>query len=1109
MRKFLALLIGLSMAIIAGFSQAAAPAERPFSPVQEGFVAEAPNVPLWAADRVVVQFTVAGRQRASLPTPGEKSTVPITRTGINSLDLTLDAIDVTNLRVAFPSVADKSLARSLGADRWYILDLAPGADIPAVAKRLASDPNIAEAMPDLVAFPAVVPDDPLHPNNWGHNNTAQLPDLDWGGTYSHTLATTVGTPGFDTNAQAAWNASQGYGSSSVVIAILDSGVDATHPDLVQVPGYDWGDNDSNPDDDSGNPGHGTACAGVAAASANNALGAVGIAGGCSIMPVKVADNAGNMYFSAITNAVYWAADNGADVISMSFGAATTSYSSLDNAFTYAYNQGVIMLAATGNENASQISYPAYNPLVLGVGAASPCGDRKRSSSDPADVNSGINTDPNGYTCDGERWWGSNYGSSTQDHQGAVDIIAPTILPTTDIQGGGGYDGSDYSYFFNGTSAATPYAAGVAALIKSANPGFTPLQIQNQLTATAQDIVNVESGVGWDRYSGYGMVDAAAAVGAVIPPAVQAAFTASDTTGCAPFTVDFTDTSIGNPTEWLWNFGGIGIATTQNPSYTFTDPGVYDVTLSIVAPEGNNTVTKVGYITVGTTPVVSFTAATTFITAGDSVDFTDTSTGAPYAWVWDFGDGGVDSVQNPTHTFNTPGVFSIKLVATNDCGADSLTTANMIIVGLPPAPTAAFSHTPGSGCAPLTVDFTDESTGSPATWAWNFGDGAVDSTASPSHEYTIPGSYDVTLIVANTGGADTLTVAGAVVVDGPPAAAWTVSDTTIAVGAAVTFTDTSTGAPTAWNWDFGDGGTSTDQSPVHQFNTAGIFTVTLIAGNACGADTTAVLDQITVEALAAPVAGFSYTPLAGCAPLEVVFTDESLNDVSSWQWDFGDGGQDTLQNPVYVYNMPGTYDVRLIVAGIGGVDTMTVAGAVDVQLAVSAAFAVSDTLVGQGTDVTFTDASTGSPTSWLWDFGDAGTDTVANPVHAYVADGTYDVTLIVGNSCSADTLTMVAAVTVNGVSGVGDLARVHFGLDQNYPNPFNPSTTFVYSLEKPGHARLEVFDISGRRVATLVDGDKPAGRHEIAWRPTELASGIYFSRLTVGGKTDTKRVTLLK
>ncbi len=156
----------------------------------------------------------------------------------------------------------------------------------------------------------------------------------------------------------------------------------------------------------------------------------------------------------------------------------------------------------------------------------------RSSSDSDEVNPGINTDPNGYTCDGERWWGSNYGINTQNSRHAVDIIAPTILPTTDIQGSGGYANGDYSGFFNGTSCATPYAAGVAALIKAKNPSWGPAQIRAQLTSTAFDIVNIESGSGWDRYSGYGMVDAAAAVNAtlVLPPTAD--FEGVPTAGCA-------------------------------------------------------------------------------------------------------------------------------------------------------------------------------------------------------------------------------------------------------------------------------------------------------------------------------------------------------------------------------------------------------------------------------------------------------------------------------------------------------------------------------------------------------------------------------------------------
>jgi subtilisin family serine protease len=482
----------------------------------------------------------------------------------------------------------------------------------------------------------VVPTDPMYDDHWGHNNTAQLPGLDWGGTYDHTLPTTVGTPGFDANAQVAWDGTQGFGSASIIVAIIDTGVDIDHPDLSVVTGYDYGDNDSNPDDNSAAAGHGTCCAGVAAAKVNNGLGACGAAPACKIMPLKVANSAGSMYFSAIVNAIYYAADHGAHIISMSLGAAISSDPSTDAAIQYAYNAGVTILAATGNENKSTISYPAINTYVVGVGAASPCGDRKRSSSLSSECNPGVSTDPNGYTCDGERWWGSNYGTNTKDAAGAVDVLGPTILPTSDIVGSGGYRSGDYEPFFNGTSCATPYVAGVCALIKSKNPSWTPSQIRTQLVNTAIDIVNVESGTGWDRRAGYGMVDAAAAVGGGGGPvAPVAAFTGTPTSGTAPLTVNFTDQSTGSPTSWSWDFGDLGTSTAQNPAHTYTNPGTYTVSLTATNSVGSDNETKTNYITVNAPSAWTTITYDNFETGWGS--YTDGGadcsryTGGTYAW----------------------------------------------------------------------------------------------------------------------------------------------------------------------------------------------------------------------------------------------------------------------------------------------------------------------------------------------------------------------------------------------------------------------------------------------------------------------------------------------
>jgi serine protease len=551
----------LALLLLVGLPRAAEIPGRVSPPPQLGFQPGAPDLPPFVADRVLLKLTQQARKNSKIPASWRyREEIAGRATGLAAVDRVLTDAGVRSMRRAMIEPANAADAERLGIGRWVMIELAS----PRAAEmvdRLSRLSDVESATLDYVAFPAVVPADPLYSMHWGHNNTAQMLSYNWANN-NHETGSPVGTVGFDANAQAAWDGSQGFGSSSVIIGIIDTGVQAGHPDLTQVAGWDFGDNDSNPDDNSASAGHGTACAGIAASRANS-LGSVGIAAGCSIMPLKVANSAGTMSFSSIQSALMWGADHGANILSMSLGAAITSDPATDNAIQYAFNAGCTILAATGNENKSTISYPAINANVIGVGAASPCGDRKRSSSNSAEVNPGVSTDPHGYTCDGERWWGSNYGVTTAGAAGAVDVIAPTILPTTDRLGSAGYDPSDYSKWFNGTSCATPYAAGVCALIKSKNPSWTPSQIRTQLLTTAQDVVNVESGAGWDRYAGYGMVDAAAAVGGA-PPADQ--ITVTSPNGGETLTAG----SVATIT-WTWtgSFGTVNIDYSTNGGSTWT------------------------------------------------------------------------------------------------------------------------------------------------------------------------------------------------------------------------------------------------------------------------------------------------------------------------------------------------------------------------------------------------------------------------------------------------------------------------------------------------------------------------------------------------------------
>jgi hypothetical protein len=516
------------LSLLISITATGAHANAPFIQSGKGATVEADADAGYVPNRVLVQLkrTSASRVRMQSGTAARGALF-----GVASLDAISAQVGAIGAKPAIQMSQNISRASSLGLDRWVLIELAPGSNVEAAVAAYNMDPNVEASMPDYTFQPLVTPTDPLYAGHWGHNNTAQLRAFNYN-SGQHTGAP-VGTVGFDCNAEAGWSGPQPFGVPAVIIAIIDTGVNLSHPDLNVVEGYDFGDDDSNPEDDSAMAGHGTGCAGLAASKANNGMGACGSAPGCSIMPLKVSNSEGQFGVSAAANAIMWAADHGADVISMSFGLFTHGTIAIfDAAIDYADAAGVVMLSGTGNFN-NALLYPASHAKVIGVGAASPCGGRKRSSVNAAFLAPNCSPDPNNVTCDNERWWGSNFGPDIQDAPNATDILAPTMLPTTDIQGAGGFSPGDYVPYFNGTSCSSPYAAGVVALIKSKHPDWTPAQIRHQLFTTAQDIVNVESVAGWDRYSGYGMVDIQAAVGCSANPEIvgKSSITVSPRANC--------------------------------------------------------------------------------------------------------------------------------------------------------------------------------------------------------------------------------------------------------------------------------------------------------------------------------------------------------------------------------------------------------------------------------------------------------------------------------------------------------------------------------------------------------------------------------------------------
>lgn len=312
----------------------------------------------------------------------------------------------------------------------------------------------------------------------------------------------------------------------------------------------------------------------------------------------------------------------------------------------------------------------------------------------------------------------------------------------------------------------------------------------------------------------------------------------------------------------------------------------------------------------------------------TVAFTDTSAGNPTSWQWDFdNDGNVDSTErNPTFTFTTPGVYSVRLRAANANSNSTLTQTDLIASVTTLTPDFTVSAT--SGVAPLTVTFTDTSTQSPTAWAWDFdNDTTVDATTqNPMHTYTTPGTYTVAMTATNEAGSATETKTAFVTVLTPVVAGFTASTTTGAAPLSVTFTNTSTGA-TSYSWDFETDGTpdSTATSPTHVFSTGGATTCTLTATGPGGTDTaTLVITPTSSASFTITVSGSPVT--SAYESTTITFTSTSGGSPTTFSWDFDfvanpgvltASGSSVSRTFANTTSSTRSFTVRLVVNGPGG------------------------------------------------------------------------------------------------------------------------------------------------------------------------------------------------
>jgi PKD repeat protein len=380
-------------------------------------------------------------------------------------------------------------------------------------------------------------------------------------------------------------------------------------------------------------------------------------------------------------------------------------------------------------------------------------------------------------------------------------------------------------------------------------------------------------------------------------------------GYAPLSVQFNDNSQYAET-WYWDFDDGDTSTEQNPQHIYTTIGTYYPSLTVTDTLGEDTYTTEEPIIVYDSLDIIVIADPVFGRLPLEVAFQSEFNQEPDSMTWYFGDGDISVNPNPVHEYTDIGIYDVKLVA-ELCGSkDSVVLEDYISVTDIQADFEADIQCSNN---PLTVQFTDLSTGTYPidSWEWDFGDSATSTDQNPIHTFTGEQAYDITLIVEDIYGTDTLIREGFITTQINLTADFEAFPNTGKSPLVVMFEPIIDGAANIYFWDFGDGDTSDLKNPIHIYETQGKYDVeftAILQVDGCDlTDTIMKVEYIEVNDLDAEFEG---NPVSGVIPHTVQFEDNSSGDPIDWYWEFGDGDISYDQNPMHTYLTEGTYDVFL-------------------------------------------------------------------------------------------------------------------------------------------------------------------------------------------------------
>lgn len=911
-------------------------------------------------------------------------------------------------------------------DQWRVMQLGRGADLIRIRAALMRNPLVTRVEYNYQVRIALTPDDPGFNQLWGLHNIGQ----------------TGGATDADVDAPEAWDLTTG--DSSVVVAVIDTGVAYDHPDLAaniwvntgEIPGngidddnngyiddvygYDFSNNDPGPYDDHG---HGTHVAGTIAAAGNNALGITGVTWRARIMALKFLDASGSGFTENAIGAILYAAGNGAKIMNNSWGGGGFSQALMD-AIQASNQAGALFIAAAGNSGSNNDLAPDYPssyevPNVIAV-AATDHGDLKASF--------------------------SSYGATT------VDLGAPgvSIYSTVPTVGNGCCSNATGYHTLSGTSMATPHVAGAAALLLARFPGGNHLAIRDRLLNTVDPVASMAGAtVSGGRLNVFNamQVDTVApapvtdlAVNQVGTHSVTLRWTATGDDGFAGNAGSYDLRYSLSPIDEA-NFAqatavtGIPAPATPGTLESFKVSGLVPSTDYYFALKVRDNV--------GNASSLSNTVSAR--TNSAAVRFQDNMESGPSNWTiaGSNGIGGPALWHLSTHRSNSPTTafyYGREDTLTYNTGARNFGSITSMPIDLTNTSDTwlTFAHfLQTENLSPYDTARVQVSNDNGATWTDKYV--TALSTGSMVTRHVDLNAYDGQTILIrfsfDTGDSSLNDFEGWVVDDVAVTVAQTNGPPVANVGGPysgyrntpVVFNGSGSNDPDnnplTYAWDFGDGTNGSGPTPSHAYVNAGNYTVTLVVSD--GTSTSAPASTSVTIANRAPVANAG-GPYNGYRNQAIVFNGSGSNDADgdalTYVWNFGDGTTGGGATPSHVYTASGNYTVSLVVND-GFVNSPSVTTTVNVQNRAPTANAGGPYTGYRNIPIAFAGSGTdpdGDALSFGWSFGDGSTGSGPTPNHSYTALGSYSVVLVTndGELSSSPATTGVTIVNRPPVANAG-------------------------------------------------------------------------------------------